>query len=568
MASWEPDPMQQQAMTQFVLGRGPMANPNPYAPTFGMQQYQTFGQPNTLSEDQLDYGKDYANYQQDMFDLQFSPEVAMLSGAAGIPHEAFEPTVTYEAIPRPGTDFLQRQIQQEAAIDPTTGMPIIDPTTGQPVRVPSQVQSYSGIVADEIMNGSGNSASAMAKIRQIIAQGQDAGASTDPSDPAYDPQYAALVNSMPTMYDTFGEPQIDWMTAQGDAQSWEQAYYEDPRPGPAGAVYDSEGNMISGGEGTMELQYDSAGNQILVKKTEEPTPVMEMFAEYGLPSPYDRYEAADFMGPDWEAGASAYYSAIDEQKNRRAALRAGRPELRAQKEALNQAQQDWDQTLSTWQGNVEGGEYGNRVAEEIQARLQHVLGNQPGTFNAPGTIRTGGGFNVMGGPVVPGSTTRTAPYEPEPGVKRLVGPEDADYRKAAAQWIAGGGTVDKGEWIPYESEASYAKPGSTLAEFLQKPAPEKMPQEMKKQRKQLQAQRKEYKQQKQAYQGEQQTFGEMQTNLGGAKQELFGADYGHALATQWIAQQQGQTPYTDALMARRMVPLAAGVSTGAWVPGM
>ena len=572
MADWgRPDPMNR-AMMQFSLGQGPYANQSPYAPSFTPQQYALFGQNVPQDPDQLDYEKDAMNYIQDVNAEMFSPENMFLAGAAGLDPTAFEDIVSYEQVQRPGYDFLSRQIQ--TAVDPQTGAPMPQTT-------------WSGMVAEEILNG-GSANSAYAKARQIIAAHEEAGTIDDP-------MYQQLKFSLPVWKDEFsGEDTVDWKAALDDATAWEQSYAEDPRPGPQGAIYSDEGEMVSPG-GNLMLQRDAQGNEILVAEQREQSPVSELFAEYGLPSPYDKYEAADFMGPDWAAGQGAYESAMQEQQGMRSELREGRAELRGQRKATATADQDYQKAMAKWISSPEAlTDYGRELVR--MSKAHQWAEDQPGPV-AAGTeigawkdeteaavgqggpsggseagmvdamrsgrnLQTGAGPSGYGGTSAQGLQRQQPAPEARPSafMQGVEGPVYARGTVGAAPQTGGRGA---------NNAFGYTRPGETLdprlaeAQAIYKEQPEELAKQqaaVKKSRKRTQGMRRELNEYRSGYQ-------DFQEQTEGASQELYGsADYGSALATEWIMGQEQRTPYVDALMARRMVPVAMGANTSSYLP--
>jgi hypothetical protein len=581
----------QRAQMNFVLGQAPGGGI--YQPGFSQQQYGLFGQNVPMGSDALDWEKDATNLVQDQIAMLSDPMTAILSGAGGFAPEAWEPTVTYEQVPRPGYDFLSRQIRKAPVTDPTTGQPVLDPNTGQPVVGPAAEQTFSGYVADEIINQGGSSTTAMAKIKTLIQGWDEQGVGQDPEHPEY-AKYQMLTNSLPSMQSEFeilgqpgAKPTIDWMTAQNDAEMWEIAYHEDPKPGPASsAIYDEEGNVVSeSGGGVNEVRYDDAGNQILVQRHEEPTPTMELFSEFGLPMPTDVYETSDFLGPDWAAQNEAYNAAQGEYKQMGRTIQQGgelpggiqwpgRREMRETRRAVNQAEEDWRSAKDLYEQSIRTPaaaaglaeattgpelnwdlmppEWAAKHAAQKRAAIDKALRVGEGPVNATGTVETGG--RLMG--IDPLRMLNTAG-----GIAR----NPAGATTAAV------------------SRGAYTAPGATIASMLKRalgmagtgggegegednltPAQRELYNEVNEKYRTYKKGKKALGQARDVYQGLQEQRTGLREQLGGARNELYGADYGHALAASMILNQQGRTPYTDALMQRRMVPMAMGVQPQAW----
>ena len=577
MADWgRPDPMNQ-AMMQFALGQGQFANPSPYAPSFSPQQYSLFGQNVPQDPEQLDYERDATNLIQDQVSNMFSPENMFLSAPHGLDPTAFEDIVSYEQVQRPGYDFLARQMQ--GGIDPATGQPMPQTT-------------WNGMVAEEIMVNNGSANSAYSKARQILDKYADgSGGYVIPEE---DPLAKQLFFSLPTWKDEFsGRDTVDWKGALDNATSWEQMYAEDPKPGPQGAIYSEEGEMVSPG-GNLILQRDAQGNEILVAEQREQSPVSELFAEYGLPSPYDKYEAADFMGPDWAAGEQAYQGAMQEQQGMKSELREGRAELRGQRKATAAADEDYQKAMAKWISSPESlTDYGREMVRmaaahkwaedqpgpvaagteigawkdetEAAAGQGGPSGSEAGmvdTMRAGRNLQTGAGPSGYGGTSAQGLQRQqpAAPLGPTAFMEGVEGPVYARNTIGAAPQTGGRGP---------NNAFGYTAPGETLdprlaeAQAMYKEKPEelvKQRKELRKTRKRTQGMREEFNK----YRGDYRDF---QEQTEGAHQELYNtAEYGSSLAKEWIMGQEQRTPYVDALMARRMVPVAMGANTSSYLP--
>lgn len=593
--SWDyengPDPAMQRAAARYVLG-----NTNNYMqPSFSPAQYGIFGQNVPMGEDQLDWEKDATYLAQNQLDLLSDPMTAILSGEGGFDPTQFQPQVSYERLARPGYDFLSRQIRKAPVMDPKTGQPVIDPQTGQPVIGPAPEQTFSGIVADEIINNQGSSTSAMAKVKMLLQNWDEQGVGNDPENPQYQ-QYQMLASSLPSMQGEFAQPGdppvIDWMQAQNDAEAWEITYHEDPQVGAAGGVvYDEQGNQLSTGGGINEIQYDAQGNQILVQKTEEPTPTMELFQDYGIPLPTERYEAADFMGPDWAAGQQAYQAAQAEQQAMRQMIVQGgampggqewmgEKAYKRQGRALNRAEADYKTAVEESMRKAAGGYVDPRSKLEQKMELPERYAGVNLEAMDPAMRRR----------YVEGAISENARYEKEGGISatgtvgdKLFG-TSVDVPSMTGLGAAAGNLPGAAAGLAAEAYGEtagrlpgpfrYTVPGASIAGFLED-VENISPEQIKKaedqkalhqQYKQLERRRKRYEGNQQIYQGLQSGLSSFGEQISGAGNELFGADYGHALAQEFILNQQQRTPYTDALMQRRMVPMAAGIQQGAWMP--
>ena len=72
-----------------------------------------------------------------------------------------------------------------------------------------------------------------------------------------------------------------------------------PQIGNAGFTME-DGTVVSGGGEIMEEIDPNTGRPMLVRRIEEPTELMEKYAELGIPNPFEQYEPEMFMDPAWQ----------------------------------------------------------------------------------------------------------------------------------------------------------------------------------------------------------------------------------------------------------------------------
>ena len=288
-----------------------------------------------------------------------------------------------------------------------------------------------------------------------------------------------------------------------------------------------------------------------------------MFAEYGLPTPYDTYETTDFLGPEWEQGANAFQAQATELDAMRQALREQQTNQRTYKQAFNR-QLD----------RIEDERMRGMITQGAQAGM-----GGPGapTPQEPGNWQPGIGVP----PAVSGDAEGWAPGI---GVPPTVSGDDSNWQPGIGLPPAVSGN-DRG-WQPGigKPTANYQAPGSQAVSELETETPPAMPwdpreyanmspgdqyqqimrgyaagpstssgRSFRASQAETAAMRDQYLQAKQA--------------LGQQRSQLYGPEYATAMAQAYNLQSAQRTPYTDALMQRRMVPMAAGLQSYGYYPG-
>ena len=287
------DPVWQQMMMEYMMGFNPMdpstsmLGMQPNAPTFAMPDFQNMYGVIPQDEDSLDFAKDSANYLQDYANIQMDPALWMSAGTSALSPNALAPQTTQAVIDRPGMRALE--------------------------AYRSRPNTFEGIIATEILDNGGTGNSAISKMRQVIESVYDPSTGEvrrelPEGSEGLDPELVAQADEYRRMLGSVtidGIPTVDYNTAYDNAAAMERAYLEDPQPGRTGAIYNEAGEMVSQG-GELTIMYDENGNEQLVETRTQEAPLAEWLRKNGLSSPYDQYDANDFMSGDWMAQQQQY----------------------------------------------------------------------------------------------------------------------------------------------------------------------------------------------------------------------------------------------------------------------
>jgi len=201
------------------------------------------------------------NQLQDVNQLLADPLFQGGGGIGGWSQQAFAPTVNYEVVDSPE---YQRWMNY--------------------INTPN---SPEGMIAAELQGG-GTPMSAIRKIQAKVLE--------DPEG-----QLAQELAMFFPSLDFDGQPtgEIDWTKANTAATEIDDIRSKIPPIGGTGSLTMPDGTVVPAGE-IMEVDGQ------LVKRTEEPSELMEHFNELGLPSPFEEYSAASFLGPEWQAQDQAF----------------------------------------------------------------------------------------------------------------------------------------------------------------------------------------------------------------------------------------------------------------------
>lgn len=270
------DPMYQQALLQYLMGVGaydpammgggfydspalPSFNPEQVSSMYGIvPQVDAEGDPLSPSNQ--------TNYLQDYVDLMMDPALMAFGGVDAFSPEAFQGSTSYETIDSPEL----MQMQQYLAADPT---------------------SFEGMVAAELANG-GTPGTATAKLFEVLGP--------TPME-SEDPAIQAIIAQFPLQdYQTGEIIGFDWNAATARAEEIGDVYARVPTAGPTGTIVDPATGQVVQQGGENQWMMDANGNPILVEASYTPSPLEEKFNELGLSSPFDEYQAEDFMSPEWQ----------------------------------------------------------------------------------------------------------------------------------------------------------------------------------------------------------------------------------------------------------------------------
>ena len=196
------------------------------------------------------------NQLQDFNQLLADPLFQGGGGPGGFSQQAFAPTVNYEVVDSPE---YQRWMNYLNTPD-----------------------SPEGMIAAELQGG-GTPLSAIRKIQEKVTENPEG-------------QLAQQLAMFFPAVDSYGTPtgEIDWTLASDTATEIDEIRAQVPPIGGTGSLTMPDGTIVPAGE-IMEVDGQ------LVKRTEQPSELMEHFNELGLPSPFEEYTPEMFMGPDWAA---------------------------------------------------------------------------------------------------------------------------------------------------------------------------------------------------------------------------------------------------------------------------
>ena len=267
------------------------------------------------------------NQTQDIADLWADPMFQGAGGVGGYSQQAFQPTVNYEMVDSPEYQQWRNYLN------------------------PNNQTSFEGMIANGLQGGD-TPYSALRKIQLKVAEQPDG-------------ELAQMMATFFPAMDDMGMPtgEIDWVAAGQGATKIDEIRSKIPQLGGA-ASYEIDGQMVPGGE-IMEIDGQ------LVRRTEEPSELMQKFNELGLPSPFAEYTTQDFLPPDWSD--EPYRQAAQESLAAWQAMRGGgeRPP------GPNMLEQMWER-LQQGPGPSADRERGGGE-EGPEENRQYVGPNQTGT---------------------------------------------------------------------------------------------------------------------------------------------------------------------------------------------
>lgn len=207
------------------------------------------------------------NYAQDWLSVQADSSNSALAGPSAYSTAAFQPTSTYSRIDQPG----YQQLMSLAARQDTP----------------------EGIIANGILQGS-TAYAEIAKLQQAYNEAKVRGTLAD--DPIL-----SLIPQGPN--DQYGQPTgPDWTNLLSRMNDVEQTYMSENAADSTGQLFDPETGQLLNSGSSRRTVMDSNGNPVLVDVETTPSEQSQWYTDQGLSQPTDQYSAADFMGPDWQAG--------------------------------------------------------------------------------------------------------------------------------------------------------------------------------------------------------------------------------------------------------------------------
>lgn len=305
-----PDP-EQMAMVEAYLTMG---NGMPYSATLGQSDLMNMSGMSGGYEDELDWQKNMANYLQDRMQMTADPIMAAYGGMGSFDPAAFEPTVTNEALDRPGQRRLDLWLNS----------------------MPGSVQQR---IAQDIMDGMAPQ-QAFGRIQEIILGDEDL-------DPELKAQRSQLLMSMPQYVDDMGEMRPDMSALWDEVMELDENLAMDPALNPDSDFQDEQGNWF--------------------RQTAEQSPLAERFRSLGLPLPTETYSDEEYlpsmMDTGWEQRISDYQGANEEYQMAEAVYRESNNEMRSARQAYDRYMQGIDQTEDRLANAQQAGAGGDWRAE-------------------------------------------------------------------------------------------------------------------------------------------------------------------------------------------------------------
>lgn len=455
------DPETQRALLEYLLSMG----------YIGPQSFQTgggivpMGGDNGPSGDEkraIDFAQDFNAYLAD-------PVVGAQAGSQAFGMEGFQPIIQREEVDLPG----RRMIQAGLAGSPGT---------------------MSNIIATEIANG-GDQASAFAIISNIL--------SGTPTTPEEEQIQQTLIGSIPPMM--VRDDMSGTLVGQGPDldKVWEAA----------GKMYDS---YVAD---PVADEYTPDGLRGF-NVTETPGPLTEKFNELGLPSPFERYDVNDMMGPrpEWDAKRGIVadmqqniYSAMNARRDQERAAASQEQQRAMADELVSRVMRDGvgslfggEQQQAATQGGAPGGAW--RIFGDEAPRVQGWVGEADDPFKSAGKSLA----NTFLGDESPfkNDSPVAAPSTPEPNLRALGTPLSGGTKTSTKRKADRRAAVDR---------ARPAGPSPTMEAYR---------------------------------------------NYVNASQKVYTPDYMNTWIAVKKAQEQGRTPLSDVLSARRAQGVIGGLPVG------
>lgn len=307
-----PDP-EQMAMVQAYLMMG---NGMPYSASLGAENYGNMAGMSGGYEDELDWQRNMANYLQDRMQMTADPVMAAYAGPGAFDPTAFEPTVTNEALDRPGQRRLDLWLNS----------------------MPGSVQQR---IAQDIIDGLAPQ-QAFGRIQELILGDEEL------DDPDLEAQRAQLRMSMPQYVDDMGEMRPDMSALWEEVMSLDEGLATDPALNPDTDFQDDQGNWF--------------------RQNAEASPLAERFRTLGLPLPTETYSDEEYlpsmMDTGWEQRISDYQGAEEEYQLAEGVYRESTSQLNSARDAYDrymQSDQDTEDRIATAQAP------GRRWQDQVRA---------------------------------------------------------------------------------------------------------------------------------------------------------------------------------------------------------
>jgi hypothetical protein len=287
-----PDP-DQMAMVQAYLMMG---NGMPYSASLGAENLDNMTGMSGGYEDELDWQKNMANYLQDRMQMTADPIMAAYGGPGSFDPTAFEPTVTNEALDRPGQRRLDLWLNS----------------------MPGSVQQR---IAQDILDGMAPQ-QAFGRVQELIMGDEEL------DDPELEAQRAQLRMSMPQYVDDMGEMRPDMGALWEEVMQLDENLAADPALNPDSDFQDEQGNWY--------------------RQNVEQSPLAERFRSLGLPLPTETYSDEEYlpsmMDTGWEQRISDYQGAEEEYQVAEQIYRQSNDQLRSATDAYDRYMQSGRET--------------------------------------------------------------------------------------------------------------------------------------------------------------------------------------------------------------------------------
>jgi hypothetical protein len=232
------------------------------------------GQPQQIPQydvDPEDWVQDAArreNLYQDTLNDSFDFANSAAAGPGAFAPGAFDSTSTYTPVEQQGTQALRAYA--------------------------ARANTPEGIIAAGILAGS-TARAEIAKLQQAYNEAEANGTLAD------NPILSQIPMAPPREYD--GAVLPDWESLGFRMSDVEEAYFTESQGGTSGALFDPTTGEFVGG-GNRQYLLDENGQPVLVDVETQMSEAAQRFADQGLSSPNDQFQAADLLDPNWQQQAA------------------------------------------------------------------------------------------------------------------------------------------------------------------------------------------------------------------------------------------------------------------------